>query len=378
MLVVRLTAMMAVTWALLLVCAGCESSGVRFNDSKPTQGVFVKAQGRNLELGGEPFIFRGVNIWGAASDQSVFDCGAEDPDQAAYLDRTLRRLSALGVNSVRFFAFQSYAAGGTDLTAIRRVIDAARSYNIRVILVLGNQFADCDYYPSYAKNLSFAKSTDWYQTGYKAPNSGYALSYRDYVRMIVSAFKDDPAVLVWQLMNEAQVSDLSDADGAILRDFVTDVSGLIKSIDPNHLVSVGTQGTGQPGTQGPSNRALHEITTVDVVEAHDYDSDADPLPGYPDSRWNTIWGAMQDAAELDKPFFIDEAGIMAGDDAACPHSLAGRAELLASKARAMFRQGGVGYLYWSYTERINPQNKNCGYDMTLADPALTSLRQILS
>jgi mannan endo-1,4-beta-mannosidase len=370
--------MIAVTAALLLACAGCGGSAIRFSDAQPTEGVFVKAHGRNLELGRETFIFRGVNIWGAASDQSVYDCGAEDPDQTAYLNRTLRGLSALGVNVVRFFAFQSYAGGGTDLTAIRRVIDAARSYNIRVIPVLGNQFADCDYYPSYAKNLSFSKSTDWYETGYKAPNSGYALSYRDYVRMIVSAFKDDPAILTWQLMNEAQVSDLSDADGSILRDFATDVSGLIKSIDPNHLVSVGTHGTGQPGTQGPSNRALHEISTVDVVEGHDYGADTDPLPGYPDSRWNSIWGAMTDAVELDKPFFIDEAGIMAGDDAACPHSLAERAKLLASKARAMFREGGVGYLYWSYAERINPQDNNCGYDMKLDDPALTGLRSILS
>jgi endo-1,4-beta-mannosidase len=370
--------MITVAGALLFVCAGCGGSADGFSDAQPTDGVFVKAHGRNLELGGETFIFRGVNIWGAASDQSVFDCGAEDSDHAAYLDRTFRGLSALGVNVVRFFAFQSYAGGGTDLTPIKRVIDAARRYNIRVIPVLGNQFGNCDYYPSYAKNLSFTKSTVWYETGYMAPNSGYALSYRDYVRMIVGAFKDDPTVLVWQLMNEAQVSDLTDADGAILRGFVTDVSGLIKSIDSNHLVSVGTQGTGQPGTQGPSNRALHEISTVDVVEAHDYDNDADPLPGYPDSRWNTIWGAMTDAVELDKPFFIDEAGITAGDDAACPYTLAARAELLASKARAMFRQGGVGYLYWSYAERINPQDKNCGYDMTLADPALTGLRHILS
>ena len=367
--------------ALLLVCAACGTEGggaVQVTDPPPSAGVFVKADGRNLELAGKPFVFMGVNIWGAASDQSIFDCGAEESDHAAYLERTFQSLQSLGVNVVRFFAFQSYAAGGTDLAPIKQVIDAAAAHNIRVIPVLGNHFGDCDYYPSYAHDLAFTKTTDWYDTGYRTRNSGYTLSYREYVRMIVTAFKDDPTILMWQLMNEAQVSDLSDADGAVLRAFVTDVSGLIKSIDPDHLVSIGTNATGQPGTQGPSNRALHEIATVDVVEGHDYGADDDPLPGYPDARWNTIWGAMSDAVELNKPFFMGEAGIQAGADSSCPHTLSQRADLLADKVRAMFREGGVGYLYWSYTEHASTAGNSCGYDMAPGDPALTGLSSLLA
>lgn len=376
--VVRIAAMILGGSTLLLICGSCGDSPGRFTDAEIAERVFVQAAGQHLEIAGEPFVFMGVNIWGAASDPAIFDCGAEDADHEAYLNRTFRGLRELGVNAVRFFAFQSYAGGGTDLVAIQRVVNAARDYNIRVIPVLGNHFADCDYYPSYAQSLSFIKDTEWYDTGYRARQSGYTLSYRDYVRLIVSTFKDNPAILMWQLMNEAQVSDLSDGDGAILRGFVTDVSGLIKSIDPNHLVSAGTHATGQPGTQGPSNRALHEIAGVDLVEAHDYGYDSDPLPGYPDRRWNSVWGAMTDAIELNKPFFIGEAGIVAGDDATCPHTLAERAELLASKAHAAFREGGAGYLYWSYAERTNSLDNPCSYDMTLADPALTGLRSILS
>ena len=331
----RPAAAIVASCALLLFAYACDDDpSETFSDATPQAGVFVTANGRNLELDGVPFVFMGVNIWGAASDQAVFDCGAEDSNHAAYLDRNFSALQDRGVNVVRFFAFQSFAGGGSDLTPIERVLDAARAHNIRVIPVLGNQFADCDYFPSYASSFGFIKDTEWYNTGYRTRQSGYAMPYREYVQKVVEAFKDDPAILMWQLMNEAQVSNLSDEDGAVLRGFVSDVSGLIKSIDPNHLVSVGTHATGQPGTQGPSNRALHEIATVDIVEAHDYGDDADPLPGYPDHRWNTIWGAMSDAVDVNKPFFIGEAGILAGDASSCGYNPEQRADLLAEKARA--------------------------------------------
>jgi hypothetical protein len=143
------------------------------------------------------------------------------------------------------------------------------------------------------------------------------------------------------------------------------------------MVSVGTHATGQPGTQGPSNRELHQIATIDVVEGHDYSADTEPIPGYPDDRWNSIWGAMSDAVELNKPFFIGESGIIAGLDSSCEHTLDGRADLFAEKARATFEEGGVGYLYWSYSERASKQAA-CGYDMALDDPALEQVAAILA
>ena len=45
----------------------------------------------------------------------------------------------------------------------------------------------------------------------------------------------------------------------------------IKSIDPNHLVSLGTIGSGQCGTSGDYYKQLHAIPTIDLCEVHDYD-----------------------------------------------------------------------------------------------------------
>jgi mannan endo-1,4-beta-mannosidase len=241
-----------------------------------------------------------------------------------------------------------------------------------VIPVLGNHHADCDYYPSYAIDSGFTKDTAWYASGYKRPYSGYPMSYRDYVASVVREFKDDPAILMWQLVNEAQTSTLS--DGPQLRAFATDVAGLVKSIDANHLVSFGTQGTGQPGTAGPDYRALHEIPSIDVVEAHDYGEEAESLPGFPDCRWNCIWASLVEARGLGKPFFIGEAGMQAGDEGACALSREQRADLLGAKVSALFREGGVGYLFWDYSEGTagNP----CDYALGPGDPAMRRMRSL--
>jgi len=78
---------------------------------------------------------------------------------------------------------------------------------------------------------------------------------------------------MWQLMNEAESED---ADA--LFDFATDMSALVKSIDPHHLVSLGTMSTGQAGTANEYLINLHNIDTIDVVEAHDYGHNDEPWP----------------------------------------------------------------------------------------------------
>src|SRR5665811_519020 len=75
-----------------------------------------------------------------------------------------------------------------------------------------------------------------------SPPVAETVSSRQWVQEVVSRYKNDPTIAMWQLMNEAEIktgdSSSSCASTADLYNFATDVSGMVKSIDPNHLVNL--------------------------------------------------------------------------------------------------------------------------------------------
>jgi mannan endo-1,4-beta-mannosidase len=105
------------------------------------------------------------------------------------------------------------------------------------------------------------------------------VAYRQWVRQVVTRYRFSPTILAWQLLNEAEdaASDGScPADAsAVLKTWAADVSGLIKSIDRNHLVSLGTIGSGQCGASFTEYKDLHSLPTIDLCEFHDYGAQPD-------------------------------------------------------------------------------------------------------
>ncbi|MDP3973266.1 MAG: cellulase family glycosylhydrolase [Candidatus Daviesbacteria bacterium] len=119
-------------------------------------------------------------------------------------------------------------------------------------------------------------------SGYLSPYGSYPISYKDYVGIVVQRYKDNPNILMWQLMNEAESKDTAGTeDPTSLYNFTKDISAYIKSLDPNHLVSLGTMGGGQPGQRNGNYVKLHSLNTIDLLEAHDFNKATEVLPGSP-------------------------------------------------------------------------------------------------
>lgn len=348
--------------------SNCTSESAPSTSSLSSSG-FVYANGTKLQLNGDDFRFIGVNVYGAANDRGVYDCGpssdyGSNPDR--YLDSMFSYLNSRGVNAVRFWAFQRFTDGGNDFSSIDRLISYARRYNVRLIPVLENQWSDCTF--------GGYKFNSWYSGGYLSPYGDYSLSYRNYVEKIVTRYRDEPTILMWQLMNEAE-SKATDGreDPVSLYNFATNMSQFIKSIDMNHLVSLGTIGTGQPGTENENFYNLHNIGTIDVVEAHDYGHDREAFPSEP---YNSIAVDLNTAQGLDKPFFIGEAGIKSNCGSCFSESE--RASLFDSKISALFENGGVGYLIWQWDNGEGNSGTSCrGFDdycFTEGDPLLNVIQ----
>ena len=330
---------------------------------------FVTAVGDALTLDGAPYTFTGMNVYNANNTGGCWNALSD-----TVLEESLDAIG--GQRVIRAWFFQSLATSGgvRDWWAFDRTLAFAAARGMKVIPTLGNQWGACD---GPIGGPGVDKDEAWYRTGYASATSpGSSVSYRDWVAEVVDRYANDPTVLAWQLMNEAEVKPVvgdglpCSAEAAlILRDFAADVSTLVKSIDPDHLVSLGTIGGGQCGTSFEEYAFVHDLPTIDVCEYHDY---GPPTAAFSGDEFNGLAKRIAQCDALDKPLIIGESGIRPSD---VNGTLAGRASTFRAKIEAQLDAGIDGVLLWAW----NPDGSTLAdYDIGPGDPTVTVLSEVLA
>jgi len=311
---------------------------------------FVRREGRRLLVGQEPYRYAGTNMWYAAY------LGADAPfGDRARLIRELDRLAALGISNVRIlgsselsplknsvapaFRTQSSDYNETLLRGLDFAVAEMGKRGMRAVIYLTNFWEWSGGMMTYLYWTNGGRFINMNDPAHPWPefpdmvaqfySSGPAVRmYHDYVRAVVGRtnsitgrrYADDPAVMAWQLANEPRPAG-SDAVGlrqmSAYLAWINATARLIKSLDPNHLVS-----TGSEGTQGCIGRddcvvQAHSSPDVDYVTAHIWPQNwswADPknLAG----TWPTVEKNTRDyiaqqvaiAERLGKPLVIEEFG----------------------------------------------------------------------
>jgi hypothetical protein len=323
---------------------------------------FVGRSGTQFTLNGQPFRFVGFNLHDAAATVTNWDCNGWGLWSDAEMETTLRTLHDQGgVTVLRFWAYQSYTKGGTDFSSFDRLIAVAKKTNVKLMPVLDDQWFYCSNGPSKPQN--------WFSTGYKAPWGTNPLSYREYAQRVVTRYKNEPAIFAWSLMNEPDPIAIdwdtpvwADRNQAttIFRAWVTDMSTLVKSLDPNHLLTIGTVAESwQDYLDFVGN---HALPTIDFSEVHEYGKDNEAMPARVSQR------LAESLTQVGKPIIIGEAGIEAGSGT--PVTLAQRASLLDAKMNAFFNAGGAGYLVWNVSK---PGSE--AYRVQLGDPLIPLMKK---
>jgi alpha-tubulin suppressor-like RCC1 family protein len=327
---------------------------------------FLTRQGTQLLLDGKAWRFTGLNIYNANSDGW---CGAQ-LNSGSRLDDALAAIGP-GKEVIRSWFFQPLAINKAtherDWSGFDHALQVAGARGMKVIATLTDQWGECG---SDVAGNGY-KTADWYVDGYKQVQPGMLVSYRDWVAEVIGRYKDDPRIAFWQLINEAEVTPCPPGDlqpYQTLHDWATDVSGLVKSIDANHLVSLGTIGSGQCGSDGPRYKDLHAIPTIDLCEFHDYGS---PTVGVPGDQYNGLQVRIDQCNALNKPIFIGEAGIIPNDVGG---TLQARADAFQAKIEAQFAAGVRGFLAWAWSPQEPPISTLDNYDIGPSDPALEALR----
>lgn len=306
---------------------------------------FVSTDGNgNFVVDGQIFRFMGTNAYYLPNFQKRDE---------RVVDRAFETFEKAGVSVVRMWAFYDgydcgysrqdkeenviqTAPGNYNEAALQdldRVIAKGKEHGIYFILTLLNywdelggicQYNTWDRAPNPSTNMSHFINSEKTQSWFKS-----------YVEMLLNrvntvthiAYKDEPAIFSWQIINEGRNSG---EDPEILRDWYQDMAQYIKSIDPNHMVGTGEEGfdegipsqysSGQysntyvlRANEGTSYVMNVSIPEIDYGNAHWYPTDwgfgfdaRDPSLLKAQNAW--ISDHEKIASEFNKPFILDEYG----------------------------------------------------------------------
>ena len=158
--------------------------------------------------------------------------------------------------------------------------------------------------------------------------------YKDYVNGLLNhtnqytgrKLKDEPSVFAWELANEPRCNTDAQCKDNILYNWAKEMSEYVKSVDPNHMVSLGDEGFyNKPygyyneyttsnyafyGAEGVDFEKLMTIDTLDFGTPHLYLDQwgmKHTGTGQDDLLWFKIHG--ETCAELDKPVILEEFGL---------------------------------------------------------------------
>jgi mannan endo-1,4-beta-mannosidase len=317
---------------------------------RPASDAFVRRSGTRFTIGGRRHRYAGSNMWYAAFLGAQAEFGSRDR-----LRRELDGLAALGVTNLRIL-------GSAELSPLRNSVapgfrTSGPHYNETLLRGLDHALAEMGRrgmkaviyltnfwewsggmmtYLYWTNGGRFLNMNDpahpWpefpdFVSQFYGSAPAVAL-YRDYIRAVVGRtnsitgrrYADDPAIMAWQLANEPRPAGSEKVGRPNLPTFyrwVRDTARLIKSIDPNHLVSTGSEGLKGCIEDAACVVTEHAIPEIDYLTTHIWPLnwgwvDSNDLPGTWDSGAEKVRDYFAQhvafARQLGKPLVIEEFG----------------------------------------------------------------------
>lgn len=310
--------------------------------------AFWSVSGGRFHKGADvsPVYFLGTNMWYGPLLAS--DTGAADMDR---LRAELDSLKALGMTNLRVLVGADGAAGVKSkveptlqtapgvydenvFVGLDRFLAELGKRDMSAVLYINNSW---EWSGGYGQYLEWAGEgtppstvdTPWDE--YQAHNSKFITNdsakamFAAHVRNVVSRtntvtgvpYKDDPAIFSWQIGNEPRCFTSSDTVKAEFAKWLWESAALIKSLDPNHMVSSGSEGSFGCEMDMDLFRKIHSCPDIDYLTIHIWPYNwswvsADDLSGkLPAAIRNTddyIDSHIAVAEEFGKPLVVEEFG----------------------------------------------------------------------
>ena len=312
---------------------------------KPAEHSFIKvnADGQFVR-DGKPYYFVGTNFWYGAILGSEGEGGNRER-----LHKELDFLKSIGINNLRVLVGADGENGiktrvepslqvapgvynDTILAGLDYFMNELRERDMTAVLYLNNSWEWSDGYSVYLQWSGHGDAVvpavdGWpaymeYVKQFPQSDSAKAL-FANHVNYIVSRtnrynqikYVDDPTIMSWQIGNEPRA--FSDENKEPFARWMADVAAQIKSLDPNHMVSSGSEGSW--GCEMDMNlfEKIHADPNINYLNIHIWpynwswvkaDSLKELLPRAKENTKKYIDDHMVIARKYSKPIVLEEFG----------------------------------------------------------------------
>jgi mannan endo-1,4-beta-mannosidase len=308
---------------------------------------FVRIENAQFMIGNEPYHYLGTNFWYGLNLGVEGEQGNRDR-----LIRELDRLQSLGVKNLRVMA----GSEGPDSEPYRMLpalqtgpgeynekvsegldflLTETKKRNMYAVMCLNNFWnwsggvgqyavwsgsADSIPYPPPHPGGSWSVYQQFAASFYS--NEKAMSLFEDHIRYIIErknsvsgiAYKEDPTIMSWEFANEPRgVNNKPAYDKWLSR-----TASFIKNLDPNHLVTTGSEGRTSSSTSGVDPELDHNINGIDYMTIHIWvqnweiynPAKADStLPISIDYAINYLNDHEAMARKIGKPVVLEEFGI---------------------------------------------------------------------
>jgi mannan endo-1,4-beta-mannosidase len=273
-------------------------------------------------------------------------------------------------------AYNDGAEKDDGLVRLDYVMSKAAENDIKMILVLTNNWKEFGGMNQYLKWFGLSYHHEFY-TDVRAKQA-----YKNYAAHLINrtnsitkvAYKDDPSIFAWELANEPRCRNfgpydrLQDCKADTITGWVKEMSVHIKSLDKNHMVSVGDEGffnrPGQSseqynGKDGADHEAFLALDSIDFGTFHLY-----PDHWNTGMKWGNTWITDHIAAaqKAGKPTVLEEYGVVVKRDDKTGKVTGGfdrRRQAYLNWNNLMLEGGGNGSMFWILVG-ADPNNKDWG------------------
>ena len=410
----RLLSLLATTAVLLLI--NCSDVGQR------NTLTFVTTHEGKFYRGSEEYKFIGANFWFGAVLASEGQGGDRDR-----LQKELDLMQEVGITNVRVLASgegpdtvashvlpvlqtEPGVYNDTLLQGLDYLLAELEKREMTAVLFLNNSWEWSGGYGAYLEWAGCGPVPDWsdwdvaqrYHCQFVQNDSAKAMAER-HVRFMVSRintvtgkpYSESPAIMAWELANEPRAFARDSVTKACFANWIESQAKLIKSLDPNHLVTTGSEGIVGCEEDADLFHQVHAFPEIDYICIHIWpynwhwigpasgplevglaqNGESSPLDSVPNAARQTLkyldkcYEAVKD---LNKPMVLEEFGYPRDGYLIEPGSSTMGRDIYYAYVFGLLQESGKlqGCCFWAWGGYAQPQHRRwLRWDDYVGDPA---------